>query len=65
MCSHANRETVVKGLGNYNAGNEQQIDVKYICVNFVVDDDEMVPFVMYGLGTLSFFIIKPNPNDVH
>jgi hypothetical protein len=44
MCSYANRETVAKALGIYNAGNEQQIEVKYICVKFVVDDDEMVPF---------------------
>jgi hypothetical protein len=44
MCSYANRETVVKALGIYNARNEQQIEVKYICVKFVVDDDEMVPF---------------------
>jgi uncharacterized small protein (DUF1192 family) len=44
MCSYANRETFVKALGIYNAGNEQQTKVKYICVKFVVDDDEMVPF---------------------
>jgi hypothetical protein len=44
MCSHANRETVFKALGNYNAGNEQQTEVKYVCVRFVVDDDDMVPF---------------------
>jgi hypothetical protein len=44
MCSYANRETVAKALGIYNAGNEQQTEVKYICVKFVVDDDEMVPF---------------------
>jgi hypothetical protein len=44
MCSYANRETVEKALGIYNSGNEQKAEVKYICVNFVVDDDEMVPF---------------------
>jgi hypothetical protein len=44
MCLYANRETVAKVLGIYNAGNEQQTDVKYICVKFVVDDDEMAPF---------------------
>jgi hypothetical protein len=44
MCSYANHETVVKVLGIYNAGNEQQTEVKYIGVKFVVDDDEMVPF---------------------
>jgi hypothetical protein len=44
MCSYANRETVAKAFGIYNAGNEQQTEVKYICVKFVVDDDEMVPF---------------------
>jgi hypothetical protein len=43
-CSYANRETVAKALGIYNAGKEQQTEVKYICVKFVVDDDEMVPF---------------------
>jgi hypothetical protein len=37
MCSYANRETVAKTLGIYNAGNEQQTEVKYICVKFVVD----------------------------
>jgi hypothetical protein len=36
MCSYANRETVAKALGIYNAGNEQQTEVKYICVKFVV-----------------------------
>jgi hypothetical protein len=35
MCSYVNVETVVKDLGNYNAGNEQQTEVKYICVKFV------------------------------
>jgi hypothetical protein len=44
MCSYANRETVAKALGIYNAGNERQTEVKYICVKFVVDDDDMVPF---------------------
>jgi hypothetical protein len=44
MCSYANRETVAKARGIYNARNEQQTEVKYICVKFVVDDDEMVPF---------------------
>jgi hypothetical protein len=44
MCSYANRGTVAKALGIYNAGNEQQTEVKYVCVKFVVDDDEMVPF---------------------
>jgi hypothetical protein len=44
VCSYTNRETVVKALGIYNARNEQQTEVKYICVKFVVDDDEMVPF---------------------
>jgi hypothetical protein len=44
MCSYANHETIAKALGIYNAGNEQQTEVKYICVKFVVDDDEMVPF---------------------
>jgi hypothetical protein len=44
MCSYANPEAVVKALVIYNAGNEQQNEVKYICVKFVVDDDEMVPF---------------------
>jgi hypothetical protein len=44
MCSYANRETVAKALGIYNAGNEQQTEVKYICVKLVVDDDEIVPF---------------------
>jgi hypothetical protein len=47
MCSYANRETVAKALGIYNAGNEQQTEVKYICVKFVVDDDEMVPFLEF------------------
>jgi hypothetical protein len=27
--------------------------------------DPMTKHVMYGLGTLSFFTIKPNPNDAH
>jgi hypothetical protein len=44
MCSYAIHETVAKALGIYNAGNEQQTEVKYICVKFVVDDDDMVPF---------------------
>jgi hypothetical protein len=44
MCSYANRETVAKALGIYNAGNEQQTELKYICVKFFVDDDELVPF---------------------
>jgi hypothetical protein len=44
VCSYANRETVAKALGNYNARNEHQTEVKYICVKFVVDGDEMVPF---------------------
>jgi hypothetical protein len=44
MCSYDNRETVAKALGIYNAGNQQQTKVKCICVKFVVDDDEMVPF---------------------
>jgi hypothetical protein len=43
MRSYASRETVAKALGICNAGNEQQTEVKYICVKFVVDDDEMVP----------------------
>jgi hypothetical protein len=50
MCSYANRETVAKALGIYNAGNEQQTEVKYICVKFVVDDDEMVPFPEFFRG---------------
>jgi hypothetical protein len=36
-----------KPLDNNIAGNELQAEVKYICVNFVVDDDEMVPFPDY------------------
>jgi hypothetical protein len=44
MCSYANRETVAKALGICNARNDQQTEVKYICVKFVVDDDEMFPF---------------------
>jgi hypothetical protein len=44
MCSYTSRETVSKSLGICNAGNEQQTEVKHICVKFVVDDDEMVPF---------------------
>jgi hypothetical protein len=43
MCSYANRETVAKAIGIYNARNEQQTEVKYTCVKFIVDDDEMVP----------------------
>jgi hypothetical protein len=43
LCSYANRETIAKALSIYNAGNEQQTEVKYICVKFAVDDDEMVP----------------------
>jgi hypothetical protein len=45
--SYANRETVAKALGNCSAGNEQQTEVKYICVKFLVDDDEMVPFQVF------------------
>jgi hypothetical protein len=44
MCSFVNRELVAKALGIYNAGNEQQNEVKHICLKFVVDNDEMVPF---------------------
>jgi hypothetical protein len=50
MCSYANREAVVKVLGSYNAGNEQQTEIKNICVKFVVDDDEMVPFPEFFEG---------------
>jgi hypothetical protein len=47
MCSYANREIVAKAFCIYNARNEQQTEVKFICVNFVVDNDEMVPFPEY------------------
>jgi hypothetical protein len=47
MCSYANHETVSKALGIFNARNEQQTEVKYICVKFVVDDDEMIPFTEF------------------
>jgi hypothetical protein len=50
MCSYANRETVAKALGIYNAGNEQQTELKYICVKFFVDDDELVPFPEFFWG---------------
>jgi hypothetical protein len=50
MCSYANREPFAKSLGNYNAGNEQKTEVKYIYVKFVVDDDEMVPFPEFFEG---------------
>jgi hypothetical protein len=33
-----------QGSWHLQFGNEQQTEVKYICVKFVVDDDEMVPF---------------------
>jgi hypothetical protein len=33
-----------QGSWHLQCGNEQQTEVKYICVKFVVDDGEMVPF---------------------
>jgi hypothetical protein len=55
MCSYANRETVAEALGIYYVMNEQQIQVKYICVKFVVDDDEMVPFQEFSEDTQNLF----------
>jgi hypothetical protein len=67
MCSNASRETVAKALSIYDAGNEQQIEVKYICVKFVVDDDEMVPFPEFfeDIQNLLHADLLYSPEELH